>query len=168
MPDQHESVAFVAKLARHAASLARAFDVKLIIVPSLAPHQAVMGILSTRGQPRSLVGRKGVRAAPVTDETTYACLLHELGHAVHPLGDLTTQYSKVFRDSLLNAKHPSAATFGTLEDVRLLLLSERSAWEWAKQYALDWTLPMEQNAQMSWRSYRQLAARFRIRGGKLW
>ncbi len=67
---------------------------------------------------------------PIKCETTYAIALHEMGHLVHPTGMLT-------------------GSVGQEHD----LLHERSAWEWAEYYALDWSPAMEQIKELGLGSY---------------
>jgi hypothetical protein len=70
---------------------------------------------------------KYVVTPPVTDETSYAVVMHELGHLLHPTGMV-----------------PGAS----------LMLQEESAWEWAEHYALHWTVAMEQVKTLCLEEYR--------------
>jgi hypothetical protein len=77
-----------------------------------------------------------------------------MGHCVHPLGLVVyTEGSKTFR---------TTGRFGTMNDVRLRNLAERSAWDWARQYALTWTPLMDRVEQMSEDSYVQTSLPFGV------
>lgn len=137
----HESNARIACYRQHVVDLARGFDVVIFWLDPNKPEGAAAGYVKG-------TQRKCVAIAPVRDETTYAVDLHELGHCLSPLGMLNDQGSKQMR--LTNQ-------FSTIRDVRLLMMSERAAWEWAHHYALDWTPAMTQVEHWSIAEYeRQL------------
>ncbi len=96
----------------HARDLATAFDVRLILDARLKPEEAL-------AIPRLRV----VLATTITEETTYAVVLHELGHLVAALGAVRTP-----RDAA---------------SLNLQRVEEDAAWAWARHYALDWTPAME-------------------------
>lgn len=102
----------------HARAVAAAFSVALVET-QMAPEDA------KAGKGRAVGGV--VFCAPVTDDTTYAVAMHELGHVLSPLGSLG--HDRV-------AAAPTAAW-------RLKLTEEHAAWEWAQHYALDWTPAMD-------------------------
>lgn len=97
---------------QHVHDLAAAFDCRVIESDQLRPDEA-LGIQRFRI----------VLCRPVTDETSYAVALHELGHLVAPLGVV---------------RHVVRGDHGNL-----LRIEEEAAWEWARHYALDWTPLME-------------------------
>jgi|GEM_PF-1013879 len=103
----------------HAFALAKAFGVTLLEGSELtgAP-EAAFAELTTRT----------VVVARITDESTYAIALHELGHVVAPWGGL----------------------HGTLA---LQREAEDAAWAWAKHYALLWTPFMQRVATWARSSY---------------
>jgi hypothetical protein len=160
--NSHESTARIARYAQHITQLARAFNVKLVVEPQLRPDQAGAGFMMTKDGVL-LKNKPFIRVLPVTDETSYAAPLHEMGHMLHPTGHLTDQASKTFRDSVQTAGIHHAV-FADFRDVRLLLESERSAWEWAKQYALEWTPTMDAVRVMCMKSYIHIAKRVGLKG----
>lgn len=88
-----------------------------------------------------------IRIAPVIDESTYAVALHELGHCLAPLGRVHhIAGSRAFVRTGLPA---------TLRDARLLFDAERSAWDWARHYALEWTPLMEHIELLGMQSYHE-------------
>ena len=109
----------------HAHALAKAFGVELLEGSELqsAPEAAF-----------AVPAYRTVVIAPITDESTYAIALHELGHLVSPWGTL----------------HGSANLSREAED---------AAWAWAKHYALDWTPFMEKVATWARSSYDALPDR---------
>jgi hypothetical protein len=116
-----------AALQAHARELAAAFNVRLIESAQLKPEEAF--------------GRSDLRAvfcAPITEETTYAVVLHEIGHHASPTG--------VVR--------------GLVEGDRgnLIRIEEAAAWAWARHYALAWTPVMERVARWAEGTYQQAAA----------
>lgn len=146
--NQHESVARVAKYARHIQELAAAFRV-LVQVQDMDPGDAGAGHL------RDNPAQKCIRIAPVTDETTYAVALHELGHCLHPLGQIKT----VEGSQTMRMTHRIA----TLRDVRLQLTEEEAAWEWAHHYALEWTEVMTRVERMAIETYRREARKLGVK-----
>lgn len=102
-----------ARLQTHARELSRAFNVRLVESDQMRPHEAI-----------ALPHLRLVLAAPVTEETTYAVVLHEVGHLVSATGFVR-----------------GGAVDGAA--INLVWLEEVSAWEWAKHYALDWSPAME-------------------------
>ena len=109
----------------HARELAAAFDVRLIEDARIRPEEA-MGIPHLRA----------VLTHPVIEETTYAIVLHEIGHLAAPLGIV---------------RHLVAGDLGNLHRVE-----EAAAWAWARHYALDWTPTMEALAQWAEGTYANL------------
>ena len=129
---------------RHVEELCRAFSVRLLVRPSMPPHAAHAGRCRRTGRPCIVI-------APVTDDTTYAVALHELGHMLHPAGTFWLEVSAVKRRT---------GAYATLRDVRLTLEAERNAWAWARRMALDWTPAMAGVRRMCLGAYRQQARRF--------
>jgi hypothetical protein len=108
-----------AALRDHAHALAKAFGVTLLEGSELTGKpEAAFAELTTRT----------VVVARITDESTYAIALHELGHLEAPCGGLR----------------------GTPSLVRE---AEDAAWAWAKHYALVWTPFMDQVATWARSSY---------------
>jgi hypothetical protein len=114
-------------LTRHAREVAGAFGIQLVLDPSLKPEDAGAAV-----RPDCPAGSI-VIAAPIVDETTYAVVLHELGHILHPGG--------VVR---------SAATAKSLG---LKQHEEEAAWSWARHNALEWTAVMETVATWALSTY---------------
>ncbi len=138
------------RLAQHIMELAAAFGVHV----EGAGAGVQLGVSLGPGGFK-LVQRNMILIAPVTDETTYAVALHELGHHVHPLGMVSnTEGSLTFR---------TTGQYSSLRDVRLKLDEERSAWEWARHYALDWTEAMTFVERISLDSYKRAMRRFGVR-----
>jgi hypothetical protein len=101
-------------LQSHARALAVAFDVQLVEDPRLKPDEAC-----------ALTSGRVVFAAPVIEETTYAVVLHEIGHLASPTG--------IVRHAVAPGGNPAS----------VLLIEEEAAWAWAQHYALEWTPVME-------------------------
>ncbi|MBE3072755.1 MAG: hypothetical protein IMZ67_07240 [Acidobacteria bacterium] len=130
-------------LAAHVHGVAAAFGVTLVEDPALAPEQA--GAIPRPGMVPAGVGPEGVVVArPVTDETSYAVVLHELGHVIAPSGQLGLELECRRR----------GGTPTTARDWALLVVEEEAAWEWAKHDALDWTPAMESVCQYALSTYR--------------
>jgi hypothetical protein len=94
--------------------------------------------------------KKVIQIAAVIDDSTYAVALHELGHCLHPLGMLHDQGSISLRVRNVQT---------TKRDVRLKLMEERAAWEWARHYAIEWTETMTFVERISLESYVTHASR---------
>jgi len=145
--NKHESIDRNARYAQHVTELAAAFKVRLIVWASLKPHQALASWNGLTGNPVALI-------APVIDETTYAVALHEMGHNLHPTGRLYSEMSPEMR---------ATGKIATLRDVRLKLLAEESAWEWAHHVALEWTDVMCLVERLSLDSYRAMARKLGVK-----
>lgn len=141
--NRHESVDRFARYAQHICELCSAFCVRMLL-KDMAPDLAAAGHLHSDPNDKCIV------IARVIDDTTYAVALHELGHCVHPLGMLYLECSKTMR---------TKQQLATSRDVRLQLLSEQSAWEWAHHYALEWTEAMTFVERSSMKSYTDNARR---------
>jgi hypothetical protein len=146
-----------ASLAQHVSDLAAAFDVKLDVQPGMPPEFSGAGYIivvcpqcsrknalrhegaSRCGACKHPLGQHkrihSVTIAPVTDESTYAVAMHELGHCLHPTGRVN-EYEGSRTMRTLNQ-------IATLRDMRLCLLEETSAWEWAEHNAREWTPTMQ-------------------------
>jgi len=116
----------VAELRRHAHQLAEAFEVRLVEVPDAnwKPEYAAAEATS-----------RVVVAHPIIDETTYAVVLHEIGHLAAPWGVLQRDHA----------------------NRNLTRVEEAAAWEWARHYALEWTAVMEQVATWAEQTYQDPA-----------
>ncbi len=126
------------ELAAHVAALASAFGVRLLVNPAIPPEAARAGTGRLAGAALKLV-----EVAPVTDETTYAVALHEVGHHIAPCGTV----------DLESAQGRATGEPATLADWNLLVLAEESAWEYAAYHALCWTDPMAFVKQWSLGTY---------------
>lgn len=157
----------IAQLAQHVTDLAGSFQIRLIVQPGMPPEHAGAGhiiVVCGECEQKNAIRRRGnarcgrckaplghhstchcIMIAPVTDETAYAVALHELGHILHPTGRVNeTDGSPTMR---------RINEVATLRDMRLQLLEERSAWEWAQHHALDWTVAMQHTMDLSLASY---------------
>lgn len=127
---------------QHVLQLAKAFDIDVILDPRL-PHDAA----GAGEHPKTK--RRFIMIAGVTDETTYAVALHELGHCVSPTGIIRTQKE---RDKEF-----------TLRTIKLRIEEEIAAWQWAKRNALEWTPVMIRVRTMTFGTYRREARMLGIR-----
>lgn len=118
------------ELAEHVAELCMRFKLMVEYRTDVPPHGSDSVHAKLQGTIIS-----GIRVQPITDETSYAVAMHEIGHGLHPLG--------------LAGKFQN----NPYEDARLKLLRERSAWEWAEQNALDWSPTMQAVRDMCLKSY---------------
>lgn len=141
------------RYAKHVQDLADAFHIALLIAPELPPHAAAAGPVAFVLADET-IHVNAVIIAPVIDESTYAVALHELGHHLAPLGRVAS-----LEGSLSMRMHKQPAT---LRDVRLQLLEERSAWEWAHHYALEWTPLMDYVESLGIASYVNNAKRYGV------
>ncbi len=158
-------------LAQHITELATRFNVKLDVRRGMDPGGAAAGYVVMTcpncSRPNALRHAGTVRCgackhplgrhdrnmlvviAPVTCEATYAVALHELGHCLHPTGRVNeSEGSRTMRRT---------GNVATLRDMRLQLLEETSAWEWAEANALDWTPTMQQVKALALGSYEKHA-----------
>lgn len=109
------------EMRKHILELAEAFNIEVCEDPRLTPDQGASMQIGIPGvMTISIVVFK-----PITDDTSYAVALHELGHKLHPSG--------------------SIRTFLADEDnMNMKVTEEESAWEWAQHHSLIWTTGMEQ------------------------
>jgi hypothetical protein len=109
----------------HIQQLARDYDVTLLIDPYLDPKRASSEPVDRR-----------VLLPPITDATTYAIALHEIGHVAsgHTM--------------------PSAFIY-LIGGGRAVMSVEMEAWRWARQHALEWTPEMTAIEQWGLDSYRR-------------
>jgi hypothetical protein len=105
-------VATLPQLQQHALDLAAAFDVRVVESSQIKPHEAF-----------AAPHLRLVVVSPIVDDTTYAVVLHEVGHLCAPLGVLRTS--------------------STSDALSLKQAEEDAAWTWARHYALDWTPAMD-------------------------
>lgn len=134
----------VAQLEQHIRDLADAFSIVLVFDANCKPEQAYSldgSYLPEDVRKACLLKEddKIVLCRPIMDETSYAVALHEIGHAVHPLGRvLKAVQSQLAKGS--DTTHPR-------ERHRIAGLSldqEYAAWEWAHANALYWSSAMQQ------------------------
>jgi hypothetical protein len=108
----------------HAYRLGYEYQVQLRLDPRYNPGQAA-------ADPKNRI----VYARPVADDTSYAVVIHEMGHVCSPGGaehhalppiDFTRcpDWNDIF--SYLDAQ----------------VRSEEAAWEWAHEHAIEWTVGM--------------------------
>jgi hypothetical protein len=136
--------------------LCAAFGIVLHVVDEMnaAPEKAVsVGLALTNTTTGEIVERKdAVMIAPVIDESTYAVALHEIGHCLAPLGRVS------HTESTLQMR--STGVPATLRDIRLKVISEEAAWEWAHAHAIEWTVVMDQVESYSIGTYRRYERKF--------
>lgn len=114
--------------AAHARRMAKQWGVRMVEDSGLQKDEA-------HAQPSN----RSVVHAPIDDETSYIVSMHEIGHLVMPNGFL--------RDTI----KPKTA----LEKVKLQLVEEEAAWDWAQANVLDgeWTAGMEQTKTFAFATY---------------
>jgi len=117
-------------LAQHARALAAAFGIRLVEDASLKPEDAA----AVTANVPTMEPITAVICAPIIDETTYAVVLHEIGHHIAPLGNLRREWSAASKA----ARRPL-----TVRDYDLEVESEEAAWTYARHHALVWTDPMQ-------------------------
>lgn len=112
----------------HAREIARRWGVRMVEDSGLAKDEA-------HAQPNM----RAVVHAPIVDETSYIVSMHELGHLLHANGFV--------RDQI----RPKTA----LEKVKLQLVEEEAAWDWAQANVLDgeWTAGMESVKRFAMKTY---------------
>src|SRR5207248_1689652 len=128
-----------ANFRQHVEQLADAFGITVIYDKALPRHEAAAMKLRPQSIPiiDQLMGLTDtiVHAPPIDDETSYAVVMHEMGHHLAPDGHCTHPVPKPGchprdRHSYMAAK----------------LHAEHAAWEWAKYYVEQvfvWTTAME-------------------------
>lgn len=119
-------------LAQHARDLATAFRIELRLDPARKPHEA--SALTVRE-------KSSVLCHPIVDESTYAVVLHELGHLLGPGGQVPVAEK---------LRAPSVVAFH-----RLTLHEEECAWAWAHHNALLWTPLMTSVEEFALNNYRE-------------
>ena len=133
----------------HAAEISRQFGIVVVYEERLARDQAM--VLRLRGELLGpidrLMGLKEgvVFARPIDDDTSYAVVMHEVGHHVAPNGYC-----------LLPEPKPGCHTRDRFEYAAAKLVAEEAAWEWARYYVEQvfvWTIGMESVYQSVIRSY---------------
>lgn len=126
--------ASVTEMASHVEELAFRFKIQIVRIDRMEDSQAALEAWQAEGK---VIEARAVMLVPVTDECSYAVALHELGHQIHPTG--------------------MVALGDKAEQLRLALLMERSAWEWAYEHALIWTAAMEHMKQQGMQSHEHAA-----------
>lgn len=162
------------ELARHVSELARSFNIQLdvrdipetfagagyrVVVCACGQKNAIKRAGSMRcGACKSSLGQQNphsVLVAPIINARRYAIALHELGHCVHPTGRVNEfEGSPTMRHS----NHVA-----TLRDMRLQLLEETSAWEWAEAMSLEWTDEMANTKKEALGTYYAYASKLGMR-----
>jgi hypothetical protein len=82
-------------LAEHIRAMASAFSVKLVIQQELPPEAAASCRVVFSPDDGADLKFDVVVMHPVIDETTYAVALHEMGHALEPMGRLSNEKERV-------------------------------------------------------------------------
>jgi hypothetical protein len=131
-----------AKLVKHAYELAAAFDIDLVLMEDLPPDTAV-AMFHPDGKQR------GVMAKVITDETSYAVVLHEMGHHLAPCGFLRKGMKEPAPGCHPRERH---------RWINLKLMEEEAAWAWARHYALEWTTAMQMVELQAYGTYTQVKA----------
>lgn len=123
---------------KHIDELAKAFNVRVVHHEGAPDEAAALNLgeflgAMLFGHERSS-DRKAVEqeldydiafSRPVTDETSYAVVLHELGHRIHPNGHLPQEHKAARHDQ---ERH-----------LAIQMLEEDNAWDWAMNHALQWS-----------------------------
>ena len=130
--------------AAHVAALCRAFNIALVVRWGMDPAEAGAGFMQRAG---ILTTQLSIVIAPITEETTYAAAMHELGHCLAPLGMLRHEHGS------REARGGGAYTIATQRDACLMIEEEIAAWRWAHHNALDWTVAMQQLEMMMMARY---------------
>jgi hypothetical protein len=165
------------ELARHINDLAKAFHVRLDVQRGMPLEFSGAGyriIVCPQCESKNSIRRAGtircgrckhplgthdifqtILIPIITDEATYAAAMHELGHCLHPTGRVNEfEGSKTMRRT-----HDVA----TLRDMRLQLLEETSAWEWARANAIEWTETMQHVQDVALETYKRFARQLGIK-----
>jgi hypothetical protein len=129
------------QLVEHLAALALQHNITLDVIAGMKPERA-LARAGINPFTRQTVGRR-IQIAPVTEESTYVVALHEMGHLVAPNGMSGT----------------SVGMARSVRDIQSILRAEQAAWDWAKENAIEWSVAMEQNKQMSLGAYEDWALR---------
>ena len=137
----------VENLRAHADELAKAFNIGVVYDKALPPDVA-MALVFAPPDPLSHwfgMREKMVAAPPIVDETSYAVVVHELGHHLAPNG-----YTAIKQPG--PGRHPRE----TFEWAAAKLAAEEAAWDWARYYieqVFMWTVAMEQTRQYAFNTY---------------
>ena len=107
-------------LQAHARRLAEAFDIRWLDSELLRPEEAL-----------AIWNLRVVISRPVSDETSYAVVLHEFGHL-----------------AALNG-----VVVGLHRNNTIRRVQEAAAWDWAQHVALEWTPAMAQVRQLCEATY---------------
>lgn len=112
----------------HAREIARRWGVRMVEDSGLKKDEA-------HAQPNV----RAVVHAPIVDETSYIVSMHEIGHLLHANGFVRDQ---------IRPKTP-------LDKIRLQLIEEEAAWDWAQANVLDgeWTAGMESVKRFAMKTY---------------
>ena len=136
----------------HAFAMATSFGVDLVLDPTLARNEAAVLRTQSLGLER-LLGMSDtiVHASPIDDETSYAVVMHEIGHVVAPNGWCAAKQPP-----------PGAHPRDWFTFYAAKLVAEDAAWEWAQYYieqVFVWTAAMEQVKQYGLGTYQHARAR---------
>jgi hypothetical protein len=132
---------------QHVQDLANAFGIDLLLSDDTPPDVGA-AIQHPDGKHRAVL------AKTVTDETSYAVVLHELGHHLSPLGTVRHE---------LREKEPAPGCHPRERHrwINLKLMEEQAAWDWAQHYALCWTTAMEMVKMQTYGTYEESKRRTR-------
>lgn len=129
---------------QHVYELGYRFGFKVIFADELPPDEAA-AVTEVAVKTNEVVGR-AVVCRPVTEETSYAVALHEVGHHVALNGQLHAT-----KEAAIKRNDPVAYFSAQVQE-------EEAAWEWAEHYALEWTPVMASVRDMTLGGYRQTLA----------
>jgi hypothetical protein len=110
---------------------------------------------SGRARRMDMPGLKGVVVAhDVDDETSYAIVLHEIGHILAPNGTLREP---------MGLKMPTifSPTHYKQRYLEVMCDEERAAWDWARANALWWGAGMAQTEAYAYGSYADTLTKFK-------
>jgi hypothetical protein len=122
-PIRRTKIPTIPELRDHARAIATAFHI-LMVEMDRDPDDAV-----------AILGYVVVTRF-ITDDTSYAVAMHELGHCLAPGGHYAMDINRL--------------------TPRVSLDQEEAAWDWAYRNALDWTPAMEQVRTWALSTYREV------------
>ena len=137
---------------KHCKDLAQAFDVNLIIEPTLDERNSHSGIIFRKYwkqyfetypwlvsvRPRIRIDGMNVFVSEINCDRRYAVALHELGHAIAPGGCVRP----FLEDLEVHSREEANRRLMAFKEISLD--EETIAWQWAKKMALTWTYGMQQ------------------------
>lgn len=117
------------ELVDHFHQLCATFNVPVDYVPDdVEFHNEGLSMALVHPKHKEVIYHKSVLIKPITDECRYAVAMHELGHCVQAFG------------------------ISIIDEME----KEELAWEWARHYALIWTVAMDQVEKIGLDSHREI------------